>query len=970
MKKHFAHVYRLLMSSVFVFTLIFVQFPAVSLGFSIQEYRSTENKFISSEGRGVAFTRESAMLPSTIFSNSSAITINDRGSGSTAPNGISSPYPSTISVSGLTGALSNLTVTLTGYNALRPRDNDFVLVGPGGQTLMLMSDTGDLTSTAPGVNLTFSDGAAGPVPTGTGSTIPSGTYQPTDLLVASPAGNDTFPAPGPSFVNSPAPTGASTLGSIFNGIDPNGTWSLYAIDDALGGGASTVTGGWSLEITVDPNIAITSTGVVSSSNPALTTQNITFTATVTSGGNPVTVGSVSFTDNGNPISGCTNVAVNGSGNAACTTMLPEGSRTITANFGGTGSFGASSGSLVQIVNSQTIVTGAQFCNNGGISILDAPATASPYPSNISVAGLVGTISNVTVQLNGLNAARPNNLDLLLVGPGGRAFQVMSDTGDGTTAASGINLTLDDNASSQLPIGTPLMGGTYRPTDSNVPGAPDTYPAPAPGTFNQPAPAGSSTFGSVYGGTNPNGNWALYAVDDGIGGGTSTVSGWCVNFEVTPFSTSTAVASSLNPSNVGDSVTFTATVTSSGGTPSGSVEFFDGATSLGTATLNGSGQASVSTSTLTSGSHNIAAVYQGATVGAGGGGFAGSTSNVLVQVVNVVQTAPTANPDNYSTNEDTPLVVAAPGVLANDTDPDPGSSLTAVLVSGPSNALSFALNSDGSFNYTPAANFNGSDSFTYKARDNTNLESSVVTVSITVISVNDAPVVTVSPGGSCGGTNGTINLTVSDPDTPAGNLTLSATSSNTALVPNANITFGGSGSNRTMSVAAVPQATIQSSTITITANDGQGNSSQITVTVTVGTNSNETINGTSGTDIIFGRNGEDTINAGNGIDLVCGGAGNDTINGGGGDDTLNGENGDDIIRGDDGNDILLGDQGNDQLFGGNDNDTLTGGAGADFFSGGPGVDTATDFTLSQGDTTDGTLGVLRRTVEITNRLDAD
>src|SRR6185369_1076357 len=107
-------------------------------------------------------------------------TITDRAS-TTSPNGISSPYPSTISVSGLTGALSNLTVTIYGYNGNRPRDNEFALVGPGGQALMLMSDAGDLTSTSPGVTLTFSDAASGPVPTGSGSTIPSGTYRPTDF---------------------------------------------------------------------------------------------------------------------------------------------------------------------------------------------------------------------------------------------------------------------------------------------------------------------------------------------------------------------------------------------------------------------------------------------------------------------------------------------------------------------------------------------------------------------------------------------------------------------------------------------------------------------------------------------------------------------------------------------------------------------------------------------------------------------
>jgi hypothetical protein len=56
-----------------------------------------------------------------------------------------------------------------------------------------------------------------------------------------------------------------------------------------------------------------------------------------------------------------------------------------------------------------------------------------------------------------------------------------------------------------------------------------------------------------------------------------------------------------------------------------------------------------------------------------------------------------------------LNVSAPGVLANDTDID-GDSVTAVLVSGTSNGI-LILNADGSFDYTPNANFNGTDSFT-------------------------------------------------------------------------------------------------------------------------------------------------------------------------------------------------------------------------------------------------------------------
>ncbi|MGH9459365.1 MAG: beta strand repeat-containing protein [Thermoanaerobaculia bacterium] len=98
-------------------------------------------------------------------------------------------------------------------------------------------------------------------------------------------------------------------------------------------------------------------------------------------------------------------------------------------------------------------------------------------------------------------------------------------------------------------------------------------------------------------------------------------------------------------------------------------------------------------------------------------------------------APVAVADAYSTDEDVALNVAAAGVLGNDTDAETD-ALTAILVSGPSNASSFTLNADGSFSYTPNANFNGADSFTYKANDGQ--DSNVVTVSLTVDAVNDAP----------------------------------------------------------------------------------------------------------------------------------------------------------------------------------------------------------------------------------------
>jgi Ca2+-binding RTX toxin-like protein len=237
-----------------------------------------------------------------------------------------------------------------------------------------------------------------------------------------------------------------------------------------------------------------------------------------------------------------------------------------------------------------------------------------------------------------------------------------------------------------------------------------------------------------------------------------------------------------------------------------------------------------------------------------------------------------------------------------------------------------------------------------------------------ITTDDAspPTILVGYGQCNAASNGTLNLHLADADTPVGTLTLSATSSNTAVVPLANITFGGSGANRTVTINAVPQVTLAFSDVMITVSDGTLTST-INIRVIVGTNGTESISiglTTVGSDMIFGRNGDDTINSGAGNDLICGGNSGGIINAGLGDDTVDGGNGNDTLRGGDGNDLLLGGGGNDTLEGGNNNDTLnggggtdtlrgesgddtmTGGSGPDSFNGGPGNDTVTDFHAGQ------------------------
>jgi hypothetical protein len=90
-------------------------------------------------------------------------------------------------------------------------------------------------------------------------------------------------------------------------------------------------------------------------------------------------------------------------------------------------------------------------------------------------------------------------------------------------------------------------------------------------------------------------------------------------------------------------------------------------------------------------------------------------------------SPVANNDSYSFTENTVLTVAAPGILANDTD-TAGYTLSAVLASGPANGV-LALNANGGFTYTPATNFSGTDSFKYYAGDGTS-NSAVATVTLT------------------------------------------------------------------------------------------------------------------------------------------------------------------------------------------------------------------------------------------------
>ena len=203
-------------------------------------------------------------------------------------------------------------------------------------------------------------------------------------------------------------------------------------------------------------------------------------------------------------------------------------------------------------------------------------------------------------------------------------------------------------------------------------------------------------------------------------------------------------------------------------------------------------------------------------------------------------------------------------------------------------------------------------------------------------VNAAPTIAVTAGNSCtdSGIGGAFDVTVDDPEQAAGDLEVSLVStSNAALVPAANVTIAGSGSERSIAINAVDKKS-GTAVLTFAVDDGWS-STTTTITVKVGTVADDTLTGTTGADLLAGVNGEDALSGAGGADVLCGGNGDDDLDGGSGNDALNGGRGD------------------DDLVGGAGDDVLVGYLGADAFSGGPGVDDIVDLTPSQGDTTDGT-----------------
>jgi subtilisin-like proprotein convertase family protein len=149
-------------------------------------------------------------------------------------------------VAGAPASVAGITVTIKNFSHTYPSDVDLLLVSPTSRKMIIMSDAGGGTD-AVNLNITLDDAAVTAL-TASGA-LASGSYKPGNFSTV----QDPFPAPAPAGAYlSPAPGGSDTLTSAFTGAaggNPNGTWSLYAVDGASTD-AGSIAGGWEITLTL------------------------------------------------------------------------------------------------------------------------------------------------------------------------------------------------------------------------------------------------------------------------------------------------------------------------------------------------------------------------------------------------------------------------------------------------------------------------------------------------------------------------------------------------------------------------------------------------------------------------------------------------------------------------------------------------------------------------------------------------
>ncbi|MGD0460909.1 MAG: Ig-like domain repeat protein [Tepidisphaeraceae bacterium] len=465
-------------------------------------------------------------------------------------------------------------------------------------------------------------------------------------------------------------TGSLTLG-------PHNITAIYSGSSDFATSTSAV-----VTETVNPDDMATTTSLVVAPNPIVPGQVVGLTATVTATSG-IPTGIVSFFD-GSTLIGT--VAINTTTQQAIgyTASLTAGTHSITASYGGATGFTTSTSPVMSLVvnnnlsTTTALVASSSPITKGQVLALTATVTAaSGAPSGTVTfndgSTLIGTVAvdPTTQEAVGFTSSLTAGTHNITASYGGAA-------GFATSASPVVSLVVNSNVSTKTTLAAssnPVIAGQVISLTATVTGTGGT-------------PSGTVTFddGSTLIGTatiDPTTGKAIgftssltigaHSITAAYGGDTgylaSTSSAVTENVNPVGADTNTTLVVSTNPELVGQIIALTATVTSLGGTPSGTVTFDDGSTLIGTVAINTTTHQAIGfTSSLAVGTHAISATYNGTL------GFDASTSSSVSEVVNPVGTLTTTTLASSSKGLVSGQVVALTATVTS-TGGTPGGTVT-------------------------------------------------------------------------------------------------------------------------------------------------------------------------------------------------------------------------------------------------------------------------------------------------------
>jgi uncharacterized repeat protein (TIGR03803 family) len=493
--------------------------------------------------------------------------------------------------------------SFNGADGARPgalvQDTDGNLYGTGGTIFSLDVSLGPFVKTLP---------TAGPA---LGAVMILGTDLTGATSVSFNGTAATFTVVSASLITTTVPLGATT-GPV-TVVTPNGTLTS------------------NVPFTLTTGNTPTSTTLVSFLNPSTFNQSVTLTATVTGADGGTPTGTVTFTADGTNVLGM--IALSGGQAALSTSAFGAGAHSIVASYGGDGNYQPStSAALIQSVQmaSSSLALASKVNPSAYNQAVTFTASISPQfggsatggvtfysgTSAIGTAGVSGnkaklTVSTLPVGKSGIQAIYSGDSNVA-----GSTSPVLAQ---GVTKASTTTAVFASPNPAFVGQTVTLTATVTSQYQGAVSGAVD-FKSGAVSLGSATLQNGQATIETSFSKSGDDSITAKYVGDGNDTGSTSPD----LTQVVDKYTSKTKVVSSLNPSMVGQEVTFTATVTTEG-SPTGTVTFKSGATVLGKASLAGK-TASLSKSSLAAGTYQIKAVYSG------DGAVEGSTSPALKQVV--------------------------------------------------------------------------------------------------------------------------------------------------------------------------------------------------------------------------------------------------------------------------------------------------------------------------------------------------